>query len=78
MARKPWGVKCSGTNNRGGPCGNWAVRGATVCESHGAGAPQVASKAHIRAELHDWGITNAREMSGYGLSPGLLVGGHVE
>jgi hypothetical protein len=23
-------------------------------------------------------ITNAREMSGFGLCPGLLVGGHVE
>lgn len=61
MAKKARGVKCSGKNNRGGPCGNWAVRGATVCGSHGAGAPQAANKAIVRAELHDWGITDKKE-----------------
>jgi hypothetical protein len=48
--------KCSGQNNRGRPCGNWAIKGGTVCSSHGGSAPQVKSKAAIRAEVMNWGL----------------------
>jgi hypothetical protein len=48
--------KCSGTNNRGEPCGKWAIRGGTVCRSHGGAAQQVKAKAAIRAEVMSWGL----------------------
>jgi hypothetical protein len=50
------GKKCSGTNSQGGPCGNWAIKGGTVCGSHGGRAPQVKAKAAIRYELSSWGL----------------------
>lgn len=42
-------VKCTGKSSRTGkPCGNYPVRGATVCNAHGAAAPQVKAKAAQR------------------------------
>lgn len=34
-----------------GPCGAWAVRGATVCRMHGGAAPQVRRAAAERLEV---------------------------
>jgi hypothetical protein len=48
--------KCSGKNSRGKPCGNYAIKGGTVCSSHGGGAPQVKAKAAVRAEVMNWGL----------------------
>jgi hypothetical protein len=36
------------------PCGNWPIQGATVCRSHGGGAPQVqeaAARQHAQQEI---------------------------
>jgi hypothetical protein len=48
--------KCQGRKSNGDSCGNYAVRGATVCRKHGAAAPQVAAKAAVRAEVLKWGL----------------------
>lgn len=41
------------------PCKRDAIAGATVCRSHGGGAPQVAAKAAVRAEVLRWGLGTA-------------------
>lgn len=41
-------MKCRGTNRKGQPCGNWAIKGGTVCEDHGGKAPQVKAAAQVR------------------------------
>lgn len=42
---------CTAYRRRGrGPCGAWAVRGATVCRMHGGSAPQVKRAAAERLE----------------------------
>lgn len=56
--RTPATRRCAGHNASGGPCGNRPSRGATVCQKHGAKAPQVARKALVRAELMDWGLND--------------------
>lgn len=38
------------------PCGNFAVRGTTVCAMHGAKAPQVRARAAVIAEVQSWGL----------------------
>src|ERR1700730_10114119 len=43
--------KCRARNRRGQACGRWALRGSTVCISHGAAAPQVRRKAAERMAL---------------------------
>lgn len=52
--------KCRGHNKLGKPCGNWPVKGATVCGSHGGKAPRVAKKALVRAELAAWGLGDSK------------------
>lgn len=47
---------CSGHNKAGKKCGNYAIRGGTVCTVHGGKAPRVAAKAAVRAELQAWGL----------------------
>lgn len=43
-------MKCTATaTTTGEPCGNWAMRGATVCRKHGGAAPQVRRAAEVRA-----------------------------
>jgi hypothetical protein len=54
----PTRPKCRGKNRRGTRCGNYPVPGAEVCSSHGGKAPQVASKAAVRAEVMRWGLTD--------------------
>jgi hypothetical protein len=50
MARKRQARKCSSRRSTDGePCGAWAVNGSTVCQAHGASAPQVKAKAAERA-----------------------------
>lgn len=45
-------MKCVHVNNRtGGPCGNWAMRGANVCQKHGGAAPQVRRAALRRLTI---------------------------
>lgn len=42
-------ARCQGRRRRdGGPCGRWALRGATVCPGHGATTPQVRKAAGDR------------------------------
>lgn len=55
----PMSQKCNGTNKAGRPCGNWAIKGGTVCPNHGGKAPQVKSKALVRAELANWRLGDA-------------------
>src|SRR5690625_7033292 len=44
-------MKCSAKNRAGKPCGNWAIKGGTVCRSHGGAAPRVkAAAARRRAQ----------------------------
>ncbi len=40
--------KCSARNGKGEPCGNYPIRGATVCGYHGGKAPQVRDAARKR------------------------------
>jgi hypothetical protein len=40
--------KCSGRRTDGQPCGNWPIKGGTVCGAHGGKAPQVKAKARER------------------------------
>lgn len=41
--------KCTARSSAGtGPCGNYPVRGSTVCRNHGGSAPQVKAKAQER------------------------------
>lgn len=40
--------KCSGQRSDGQPCGNWPIKGGTVCGYHGGKAPQVKAKARER------------------------------
>lgn len=59
----PDGQRCTATANRTGErCERWAVRGATVCPTHGGRAPQVRAAAQRRLatqrgekKLADWG-----------------------
>lgn len=44
-------VMCTGTNTQGNPCEKWANVGATVCNTHGAAAPQVQAAAERRISL---------------------------
>ena len=47
-------AKCTATvKSTGLRCRKWAIRGSTVCLSHGAGAPQVRKKARERVALAD-------------------------
>lgn len=48
--------KCIGKKSDGQPCQRWAVKGATVCPSHGGNAPQVRKRAAVRAEIESWGL----------------------
>lgn len=49
MNTSPKGEKCTGTAKRTGErCTKWPVKGAKVCRSHGAGAPQVKAAAARR------------------------------
>ena len=50
-------AKCTAKSTRtGNPCQAPAIRGATVCRSHGGATKHVARKAIVRAELADWGL----------------------
>lgn len=40
--------KCSGQRSDGQPCGNYPIKGGTVCGYHGGKAPQVRAKARER------------------------------
>ncbi len=41
--------KCTGTTSAGAPCGNYAIKGGTVCaQRHGGSAPQVRQAAQRR------------------------------
>ena len=44
----PPGVRCTAHNRRGAPCKRYAIRGGTVCPTHGGSAPQVRAKANQR------------------------------
>ena len=49
--------QCAATVRKTGKrCQKPAVLGATVCASHGAGAPHVKVRAMVRAEVESWGL----------------------
>lgn len=52
-------VPCRGTRKDGQQCTRAAIAGATVCRQHGGAAPQVRSKALVRAELSQWTLGDA-------------------
>lgn len=67
--------KCTAKSSRTGkPCSKWAIRGGTVCDTHGGRAPQVKAAAEKRLdELRpaailylDW-LVNQREYPSAGL-----------
>lgn len=45
MARTPQKRRCTGKRSNGEPCRAWAIKGGTVCVTHGGAAPQVKRKA---------------------------------
>jgi hypothetical protein len=45
-------------------CKNWAIKGGEVCRTHGGSAPAVKAKAAIRAEVYEWGLTDAADDPG--------------
>lgn len=55
--------QCTATNNAGARCGKYAMRGSTVCGSHGGRAPQVRKAAQERIEREEV----ARDMVTLGL-----------
>ncbi len=48
--------RCRSHKGPGIPCGRWPRRGTEVCDSHGGKAPQVRTRAAVRAELMGWGL----------------------
>jgi hypothetical protein len=46
--------KCTRIKNDGLPCKRWAIRGGTVCTSHGGAARQVRAAAAVRADVAKW------------------------
>jgi hypothetical protein len=48
MAKMRQARHCAAHRTDGEPCGGWAVRGTTVCASHGGRAPQVQAAAQAR------------------------------
>jgi hypothetical protein len=59
MPKNPNKRKCGATTD-GRPCKEWAIRGGTVCATHGGRAPQVKAKAAVRAEALDWGLGDSK------------------
>ncbi|MCP3426013.1 Mcm10/DnaG-type zinc finger protein [Rothia sp. AR01] len=56
-------LKCAGTNKKTGkPCGNWALRGQTVCKYHGGNAKQNRAAGERRWQEHRvrTALTNSR------------------
>lgn len=51
MPRNTYGSRRCRAHRQGGePCGQWAIRGGTVCITHGGLAPQVKAKAEERLQ----------------------------
>lgn len=73
MARKRQARRCSASNRRGLPCGNYAVLGAVVCRMHGGAAPQVRSAA--RNALND--DLAARMLRSLRSDGGLMTDGRI-
>lgn len=49
LAESPdWDGKCCASKTRGGRCGQYAIRGAIVCRTHGGSAPQSREAARRR------------------------------
>lgn len=48
-----------------GPCGRPAIRGGTVCPSHGGSAPAVRRNAWVRSMVLDWKNTGLAEVDPY-------------
>jgi hypothetical protein len=43
-------LRCVGHNGSGAPCGNWPIRGATICHKHGGSARHIKEAARRRVE----------------------------
>lgn len=61
--------RCRGHNGEGLPCGKWPVRGAVVCATHGAAAPQVRAKAAERVALAEVEADAAKALAHTALAP---------
>lgn len=55
-------VRCHANSGRSGePCKRWAIRGATVCPTHGGLAPQVRQSAALRLKALEDSAVDALE-----------------
>lgn len=57
-------TQCAGRRKDGKRCERSPIAGATVCRLHGADAPQVRSRAIVRAEVAKWGLQDITEDPG--------------
>lgn len=64
MPRNPDGRKCSAHISsglhKGRPCDKWAIRGATVCGSHGGSSPRVRAAAAVNEAEKSIAVTLGR------------------
>ena len=63
-----WAVRCRGHRKDGSRCKRWSTRGAFVCASHGARAPQVRRAARLRLTE----VAVARTFAAWSSSPAAL------
>jgi hypothetical protein len=68
-------VRCTAHRTNGQPCKRWAIRGATVCASHGGLAPQVRAAAarRIEASLDRAAVAVVRLMEDPETPPGVKL-----
>lgn len=65
----PTDRRCTATNRQGKQCGRWAIKGATVCASHGGKSPQVLNAAK-KKEARRKAIADANAVLAHeGLTP---------
>ena len=53
-------VRCVAIKRNGEQCKAWAIRGATVCKTHGGSTRHIRVNAAVRAEVHDWGLGDTK------------------
>lgn len=51
--------KCVAHKSNGDHCGNYAIKGATVCHKHGGSTSHIKNRAAVRAEVMAWGLGDA-------------------
>lgn len=56
-------TRCRSHKGTGEPCARYPRKGSAVCDTHGGAAPQVKSRAAVRAELLSWGLAGHAELA---------------